>query len=460
MQTIVRRVYKPRGTAKQIRSMRNSEVLVSGPAGTGKSRGCLEKLHTMALLNPGMRGLIVRKTLASLGSSALVTWREHVIKEALEAGTVYFYGGSQEEPPQYRYENGSVIVIGGLDKASKVMSTEYDIIYVQEATECTLTDWESLSSRLRNGVVSFQQLLADCNPSTPQHFLYQRCMTGACVLLESRHWENPRLYDDDSNITEYGRAYIARLEALTGVRRLRLLDGKWVSAEGAIYEEWDPALHIIQEMPKGWETWTRWWAVDFGYKNPFVLQCWAEDPDGRLYLYREIYFSQRRVEEHAKTIAHIVMENPKQTVNARGDKEAWRGRWLEPQPRAVVADHDAEGRATLEHLLGLSTVAAIKTVTDGIEGVQGRLQVAADGRPRLFVLASCLVERDASLNDAGKPASTIEEFPGYAWKTGPDGKPLPKEGPLKENDHGMDTTRYIVAEVDTRGRPRVRWIRG
>ena len=135
--------------------------MISGPAGAGKSRACLEKLHGVALANPGMRGLIVRKTAASLTSSALVTWKRDVIPEAVEAKGVWFYGGSAEEPPQYRYENGSVVSIGGMDKASKIMSTEYDIAYVQEATELTEDDWQALTSRMRNGVVSFQQILAD-----------------------------------------------------------------------------------------------------------------------------------------------------------------------------------------------------------------------------------------------------------------------------------------------------------
>jgi len=29
----------------------DDEVLLSGPAGTGKSRACLEKVHLMALMN-------------------------------------------------------------------------------------------------------------------------------------------------------------------------------------------------------------------------------------------------------------------------------------------------------------------------------------------------------------------------------------------------------------------------
>src|ERR1700756_2401802 len=112
--------YRPVGSAARLWSCPAPEVLLSGPAGTGKSRACLEKLHAMALRNPGMRGLICRKTAVSLGSTALVTFREHVAKEALASGEVKWYGGSQQEAASYRYGNGSVIVVGGMDKATRI----------------------------------------------------------------------------------------------------------------------------------------------------------------------------------------------------------------------------------------------------------------------------------------------------------------------------------------------------
>jgi hypothetical protein len=58
-----------------------TEVLLSGPAGTGKSRAGLELLALEASRNPGMRGLIVRKTATSLTSSGLVTFRRDVVPE-------------------------------------------------------------------------------------------------------------------------------------------------------------------------------------------------------------------------------------------------------------------------------------------------------------------------------------------------------------------------------------------
>ena len=42
--------------------------------------------------------------------------------------------------------------------------------------------------------------------------------------------------------------------------------------------------------------------------NPFVAQFWAEDPDGRLYLFVEIYMTHRLVEEHAKTMLAVMQQ--------------------------------------------------------------------------------------------------------------------------------------------------------
>lgn len=425
MTATIERTYTPRGASRKVFHLQDSEVLVSGPAGTGKSRGCLEKLYMMALLNPGMRGLIVRKTATSLGSTALVTWREHVAKEGLANGIVNFYGGSAQEPPQYRFTNGSRIVIGGMDKATRIMSSEYDVIYVQEAIELTEDDWEALTTRLRHGKVSFQQIIADTNPSTPTHWLNERCNSGKTIRLESVHEENPVLFDEAGNITPEGASYMAKLDNLSGPRYLRLRKGLWVAAEGIVYEEWNPAVHLVNRFHIPWD-WPRYWVVDFGYVHPFVLQRWAEDSDGRLYLYAETYRTKRIVEDHAKEVLSRVKD----------------GEWIEPRPRAVICDHDAEDRATLERHLGMSTVAATKTVSDGIQAVQSRLRVQGDGKPRLFVLRDSVIHRDPELVDAKRPASTEEEFPGYVW----DGKG--KDQPVKEFDDGMDCVRYMVAHRD------------
>ena len=441
--------YFPRGGCRTLFALRDAEVLSSGPAGTGKSRACLEKLHACMLANPGARALIVRKTAESLTTTALVTWRQHVVPEALTAGLVTFYGGSAEEPAQYRYGTGSRVMIGGMNKPSRIMSTEYDMIYVQEAVELTPDDWEALTTRLRNGVMSFQQLIADTNPDRPTHWLAERCSSGATVQVESRHTDNPRIYDDVTDLppapgdvesherryrlSEFGAAYMARLDSLTGVRRLRLRDGKWVAAEGIIYEEYDPAVHLIPPFPIPAD-WARYWSVDFGYRHPFVLQMWAEGPDGDLYRYRELFGTQRTVDEWATAALEQVAERA---------GPGWR--WTEPRPAAIICDHDAENRATFERCVGQSTRAADKRVNAGIDAVKVRLRDR-----RLYLFRGARVHADPDLLEAHRPSCTEEEISGYVWDAR-------RESPVKEMDDGCDALRYMVTYRDLGGRSSIRF---
>lgn len=439
-----------RGDAQRLLACRDNEVVIAGPAGTGKSYAALWKIHLMAMQNPGSRYLIARKTHKSLTSTGLVTFREQVAAEAIRAGVLKWYGGSAEKPAQYTYTNGSVIVVGGLDQPDKIMSSEYDAVFVQEATECTPDDWEKITTRLRNGKVSFQQVIADCNPQQPTHWLKKRADEGKMTMLYGRHTDNPRLYDERGQVTPFGETYLGRLDALTGVRKERLRWGRWAAAEGLIYGEWNPAVHLTDRkvLPREWR---RVWAVDFGFTNPFVWQMWAVDDDGRLWLEKEIYHTQRLVEDHAKQILD--------TVTITAEKSPNKGQWKYPRPSAIICDHDAEDRATLERHLGIGTKAAWKGVSDGIEAVQARLRVQPDGKPRLFVCRDSLVEVDQDLKEAGKPTCFVDEIEGYVREPQSGGRPKGEpEKPLKVNDHSMDATRYVVAHLDLAPRPRVRWL--
>lgn len=416
--------YAPVGSAEELFYSQAPEILLSGPAGTGKSRAQLEKLYLLMLMFPGARGLIVRKTRASLTQTGLVTLEQKVFppNSGLKRNTV---------TDSYRLPNGSEIVCAGLDNAVRIMSTEYDIICVLEATELTPTDYESLTTRLRNGVVPFQQLLGDCNPGHPKHWLKQRADRGDILLIHTTHRDNPTLWDGERGTwTKMGAQYISKLQKLTGVRRSRLYEGKWVASEGQVYKEWNDALHVIDPFPIPAE-WRRFRVVDFGYTNPFVCQWWAQGPDGELYRYREIYYSGRIVEDHAKTIMEV--ESPEERAAIE----------------ATICDHDAEDRATLERHLNTDTIPAHKSVSDGIQAVEARLRPnGPEGKekPRLFFFRDVLVELDSSLEELKKPLSTVEEFPGYEWAQTQHGDK--KEVPVKVDDHGVDATRYLVAHVD------------
>jgi len=59
-----------------------------------------------------------------------------------------------------------------------------------------------------------------------------------------------------------------------------------------------------------------------------------------------------------------------------------------------------------------------------------------------------LVERDRELAALKKPTSTIEEYDSYVWDTR--GGAKKGDVPVKEYDHGMDSSRYMCAFKDLR----------
>jgi hypothetical protein len=417
--------YTPSGASLDLFNSYDPELIVSGPAGTGKSRGILEYLHLVAATVPGVRILMLRKTFASLKTSGLVTFDEKV-RPQLDG--VRFLGETAKRPPHYEYPNGSVINLGGLDRASKVLSSEYDLIYVQECTELSLLEWETLTTRLRNAVLWFQRLIGDCNPDAPTHWAMARAKAGMCRMTFSKHEDNPAVTPE----------YLATLDRLTGVRRLRLRDGLWAAAEGIIHDGWDRQLHIrpraeVETYDRAARravlpgSWPRYLAIDFGFNNPLVVQWWAEDGDGRLWMYREIYRTGLLVEDAAREIRRL----------CEG----------EPFPRRIICDHDREDRATLERHLGWTTEAAYKDVRQGLQAVAVRLRPAGDKLPRILFLEDSLAHApDAHLEALHKPCRTVDEVEGYVWDTR-QGKAQGEE-PLKQDDHGMDTARYMVAGVD------------
>jgi phage terminase large subunit len=395
-------------------------ILLTGSAGGGKSRIAAEKLHGACLKYPNTMCLAVRKTRESMTNSTVLFLERTVVgRGATHIGQKH----------RFEYANGSILAYGGMkddEQREQVRGLGgeggVDLVWMEEAMQFTEDDFNELKARLRGkamhppgSATSWRQIILTTNPDAPSHWINQRLILGnGARIYCSRAEDNP------TNPPEY----IATLDSLTGVLGERLRGGKWVQAEGAVYDVWDSAIHLIDPFPIPRE-WRKFRAVDFGYTNPFVCQWWAIDGDGRMYRYREIYRTKRTVTDHAAQINEL----------SRGDG------YIE----ATVCDHDAEDRATLEQN-GISTLAATKDVSRGIQAVTTRMCKAKDGKPRLFLMRGALVEQDPNLLDARtgratKPTCTEEEIEGYAWQRLGDGKPN-KEEPTKTNDHGCDAMRY------------------
>lgn len=404
-------------------------LLLTGSAGGGKSKLAAEKVHAFCKRYPGAMGLMLRKTRESMTNSTVLLVERDVIGR--DPQVRHFPSKNR-----FEYANGSILAYGGMkneEQREQVRSIgqkgELDIVWMEEANRFTEDDFNEIMARMRGKAAPWDQIILSTNPDVPTHWIYKRLILGGEASV---YYSGAK--DNRHNPPEY----LERLNRMTGILALRLRDGKWVQAEGAVYEGYDPDLHLKEpfEIPPSWR---RFRVVDFGYTNPFVCQWWVMDGDGRMYRYREIYMTQRLVEDHAKVIKAM----GDYTLLVKNNRPLSENDLIE----TTVCDHDAEDRATLERY-GIPTTQAKKDVSPGIQAVTARLRKAGDGKPRLFLIRGALVEIDRRLDIENLPVCTEEEFPAYIWPKGSDGKPN-KEAPVKENDHGMDALRYGVMHADS-----------
>lgn len=439
------------------------QVLLSGSFGAGKSRVGCEKGYMLNMMYPGNRGLIVRKHFSDVRTSTIEqTLLEEVIPESHIPEDGHNKGNHEIRHRTGRTDdNGdpiySEIHYHGLDSGKntsdddlprKIGSTAYAWIFVDEGTELSRGEWAQLQGRLRYDgkrqagnfySVPFRQIFTATNPASPNHWMYETFFEKEQGdLIRMNVEDNPYVADD----------YIARMEKnLSGMYYERYFKGKWIGAEGMIYDEWDPEIHMVdpEEMPPGWEiqrekewddedatpgVWIEppesyrvYRAIDFGYNNPFVCQWWARSPDDDLYLFRELYQTEMLVEDAADRIESLTNED-----------------WILEQ---TFADHDAEGHEVLKRN-GVYASNAKKDVSPGIQAVKSRLQPDDRGRPQLYVMNGARVHApDQRLKLDDKPLCTKDEIPSYSWKD--DDK---EDKPVKENDHGCDALRYLVYSID------------
>ena len=397
--------YVLRGDNRLLMSAKEHECILAGPSDTGKSVSCCIKLHLIAMRYPGCQLAMVRNTAASLAGSVVKTFARIVAGQPVRV-----HGGSS--PNRFIYDNGSVVWLGGMDRPDKVLSSERDAIYVCQAEQLTLDAWEFLSRTCsgRGAIIRTPQLFADANPGGSRHWIKQRAAEGKLRLMTSYHRDNPTLYGDDGKpLTDEqcaakglpsAQARIKTLQDLTGVRRKRLYEGIWATSEGAVYDMFDSAIHVVERQRNEMQKF--YLALDDGFTNPAVILDIGSDTDGRWHIFREFYKSGWVQDDVAQMAAD------------------WnRERFVE----VAAVDAAAAGLIEAMNRKGITANPGKGRIFDGIAKIQARLKVAADGRPRLTIDPSCV--------------ETINEFESYVWKA-------EKDVPVDADNHAVGALRYLA----------------
>jgi len=390
---------------------------------TGKTWGCLQYADALLWKYPNAQGVMCRKVYSTLVGTAIQT-----LKRILGPDTpVKTYGG--EHPQWFDYPNGSRLWLAGMDNPGKALSSERDFVYINQAEELSLNDFEILLTRTtgRGAVMPYTRVFGDCNPGPPQHWLKQRSISGPLKMLDSHHRDNPTLFTESGEITQQGKRTMGILSSLTGARRLRLLEGKWSQAEGLVYEGFDAEKHVITRKKFSEVSVRRYvFGIDWGYTNPGIIQVWGIDGDGRAYLTKEIFRSKRTLDWWILRAKELNQEY---------------------RPELVVCDPAEPANIEAFYNAKLPVIAGFNDISPGIQCVAQRLKDAGDKKPRLFMVEDAREEIDEALVEMKFPTSTREEMDAYSWPKSADGKPI-KEVPIDKDNHGCDAMRYVMAQLD------------
>jgi PBSX family phage terminase large subunit len=407
------RIIRASAWQRQAFADKSPVVLFTGGAGGGKSFCAAQKMHQYMKKYPGAFGVMVRKTRDSMTNSTVLFFKHEIVGQD---SSVTFSPSNK----RFEYDNGSMLVYGGMrDDQQKEQIRSIgkhggvDIIWMEEANQFSEADYNELSARMRGRATDWRQIILTTNPDADTHWINRRLIQGKGARTYISFVKDNPINPED---------YLERLDTLTGIDYDRMVRGIWKRAEGAVYDMFDRSVHIVDWFNPPAE-WRRYRAIDFGFTNPFCCQWWARDPDDNMYLYREIYHSNINIVDHGKRI------------NELSQDESY---------EITVADHDSGDRDILSNHFDIATVAAKKDIPTGLQVVKNRLRINPQSdKPRLFIMAGALDRTDGALENAYKPTCTEEEFSGYTWVKGLDGKPVP-EVPVDKNNHGMDAMRYLL----------------
>lgn len=289
-------------------------------------------------------------------------------------------------------------VFGGKDEASYTLIQGRTLAGVL-LDEVVLMPQSFVEQALARCSVDGAKLWFSCNPGSPQHWFF----TGWI----KRHKERNALYLHFEMADNPGlsRKTLERYQNMfTGVFYDRYVLGKWVAAEGLIYEFGE--AQITDEIPADGEYYI---SIDYGTLNPFSAGLWCVTDDNKAVRIAEYYYSgrdsktQKTDEEYCDAVIALA-----------GDKPI----------RHVIVDPSAASFITALRRRGSFSVRDAKNdVLDGIR-ITGRL--LKNGQ--LLIHRSC---KDA-----------IREFGLYCWD-----EKSTTDKPIKDNDHAMDDIRYFANTV-------------
>ena len=431
-----------------------SVKIAGGTYDAGKTYSLCAYMDFLAKRYPGSRMTFVHRSLNRVYRNIIPTYEKFLgykptSRDDPNPTFVTRYGG--EKPEFFEYKNGTRIYMNGLDKPQNLLSDFFDAGFVNQVELLPFDAWDELTARVseRAGTMPIATLVGDCNPNVPHHWIRQQTKDGKLEYFKMSFLDNPEIIEQGSDeieafkiefmndpspklldkvmhlFTDSGLRRVEKLKNLEGLRFKRGFLGEWSSGEGLVFDKFDPELHIVDKtvMPK----WKRYLSVDWGTRNPASVIWWAQDPDDRLYAYKEIYKTGLTKPE----LIRLIQENRDVEDNIR---------------YAAVDSADQDGVAQLKDA-GFRVVEPKKDRVAQIDALKERLKIDKTGQPGVYFLRDRLVHApDEDLKDDYRPVEVTDEFLSLSYSEKLKGTSKDDQETVGD-DHGTDGTSYLIQSL-------------
>ena len=395
-----------------------------GAFGSGKSYALCAESIAWCLEQPGIRGLIVRKTIPELRDTTETVFFDILPHELYRLGEVKRLGGHVSE---FVFPNGSKVLFRGIDDWNKHKSLNVGFIAWDEADEFDPDTFEGMSSRVRQkdltseavalgyrGQITRRGQWTASNPAG-HNWLYDRAVNPKTKQPGTGWWRSTS-FDNPHLPPEYLQRLLQYPEPW--VRRYVLC--QFDDFGGQIYEDWSWDTHVIEPLRGYPEGAGFWMAMDPGTRNPTAALWCVADVKNRTIV---------AVAEYQEPgVAAIPHARAWRTIEA---KHRLKIGWRVADPNINTRD-----RGTMTSLadqyrrLGFTFQPGPKDYPDRIPSLGNLIH------QRRF-----LVTRDCP--------QTYEAIKNYKWAditparraSGEDAR----EVPLKKNDHLVDCAQYLAS---------------
>lgn len=297
----------------------------------------------------------------------------------------------------------TIDVVGANDERAeaKIRGSEYVGALLDEVTILPENFVKMLFSRLS---VPGAKLFGSTNPDSPFHWLKVDYLDKAgemdVKVFSFALDDNPALDED----------YKRNLKKeYSGLWYQRYIEGRWVLAEGAVYDFFDESLHTIKYPPAPATYYIL--GVDYGTSNPcvFTLIGFNGGTYPNMWLEKEYYYDSK-AKNRQKSDSEYALDLI----------DFLRGY----QVKAIYVDPSALSFKVELRKQGVNNV--IDANNDVLSGIRFTSQLISNGTFKI-----CKVCNNA-----------IKEFSTYVWDERASKRGI--DQPLKQNDHVMDSLRYAL----------------